>query len=76
VKLTVTFRGLDDEGEDHVLGTVTWDGAKAAADPSGHRFLEDWAETIRQQPDPAAAMRTLPQMYATAYRRAELTEDR
>jgi hypothetical protein len=73
--LAVTFRVLDDDGEDHAIGRVVWDGEAATADPPGHRFLADWATTVAAQPDPAAALRELPRMYRTAYRRAELTED-
>lgn len=72
--LTATFRALDDDAEDHVIGTVTWDGTAATAAPPGHEFLKGVAAAVRVWPDPAAAMRELPLLYKSAYLRAELAE--
>lgn len=75
MKLTLTFHGLDGDAEDQVIGTVTWDGTTATADPAGDQFLAAEAAGIQAAPDPAAAMREIAAMYRSAYSRAELTEN-
>jgi hypothetical protein len=70
---TVTFYGLDSDGDDHPVGSVTWDGTRATADPPGVPLLADVAAAVAGHGDPGAAVRELPGLYKSAYLRAELS---
>lgn len=72
MRIVATFYSLDDDGEDMKLGTVTWDGKKAIPAPAKMPFLAEAAKEIAAQKDPAAAMKSLPAMYKSAYLRASV----
>jgi hypothetical protein len=71
--LVATFRSADDTGDDHEIGTVTWDGATAVAEPP-KGFLADVAKSVSDWSDPEGAMRELPLLYKSAYLRASLVD--
>jgi hypothetical protein len=77
-KIMVTFRGLDQDGNDSSQGYVIWDGAKFTFDPPQSKDLLEhvamipdghggYSKTIRAMDDPIEWLKALHNEFRSAY---------
>ena len=67
------YYATNDEGVPETVGTITWDGKTMTPNPANVLLLNGIAMELMKQPDPVAAMKTLPKIYDSMYLLAEIS---